>query len=95
MHSLFAEGSGEGWSKELDCCTAPQDTSESELTVCTEYVALFEYNNCLQIARLCSVVADRQSDSEGEVPSRQQLEPTAEEIENAGMPADLMERVLL
>ena len=40
-------------------------------------------------------MADRQSDSEGEVPSQQQLEPTAEEIENAGMPADLMERVLL
>lgn len=40
-------------------------------------------------------MADRQSDSEGEVPSRQQLEPTAEEIENAGMSADLMEKVCL
>ena len=38
-------------------------------------------------------MADRQSDSEGEVPNRQQLEPTAEEIENAGMSADLMEKV--
>lgn len=41
------------------------------------------YNNCLQVARLCSAVADRQSDSvqvEGTV-------PTAEEIENAGTSA--------
>lgn len=48
------------------------------------------YNNCLQVARLCSAVADRQSDSvqaEGKVLSSQQLELTAEEIENAGTSA--------
>ena len=48
------------------------------------------YNICLQVARLCSAVADRQSDSvqaEGAVPSPQQLQPTAEEIENAGTSA--------
>ena len=29
---LFAEGSGEGWGEEIDCCTAPQSTCEYELT---------------------------------------------------------------
>ena len=48
------------------------------------------YNICLQVARLYSAVEDRQSDSvqaEGAVPSPQQLQPTAEEIENAGTSA--------
>ena len=93
MQPLFAEGSGEGWGEEIDCCTAPQNSCEYESTfcqLCDTVMGVLLYNNCLQVARLCSAVADRQSDSvqvEGAVPSPQQLEPTAEEIENAGTSA--------
>ena len=89
---LFAEGSWEGWGEETDCCAAPQSTCEYELTcqLCGTVIGVLLHNICLQVARLYSAVADRQSDSvqvEGAVPSPQQLKPTAEEIENAGTSA--------